>query len=145
MKTLTKTGAFWLSCLYSILVFMGVFWSGGINFRIAYWVESLAFFLLTYICVDEYVKRIPGLNPWLIGFAVILGQLIIHVPMRIYDFYGSMVSFMVFISCIIAIVLAVFCYKDKRPYTFILSYVVLTLFNVFVGNMWQDYVLSCHH
>lgn len=49
---------------------------------------------------------------------------------------------MVVVSCFIAIVLAVVCYKDRRPYSFILSYIILTMFNCIMPGMWDSYVLS---
>ena len=139
---MTKTGAFWLSCLFSVVLFLITCWSAAFQDTTPYWIESLGFFLLTYLCVDGFSKRIPGLNPWMIGLAVILGQLIIQGPIRATDFMGSVGSLMIVVSCIIAILLAVFCYKDKRPYAFIISYVVISLFNSFAADWWSDYVLK---
>lgn len=145
MKTeLTKGRAFWLSCLFSIFLFVATCWSAAFHGFAPYWVESVGFFLLTYLCIDEFSKRIPDLNAWKIGLAVILGQLIVHVPIHVIDFAGTMGSFMVAISCIIAIVLAVFCYIDKKPYTFILSYIVIVLYNTCVADMWHSYWKSLH-
>lgn len=53
---------------------------------------------ITYFCIDEFSKRIQNINPWAIGFAAILGQLLIHVPMRATDFYGSLGSLMIVIN-----------------------------------------------
>lgn len=142
MRNLTKTKAFWITCVFSVLLFMITCWSAAFGNSAPYWVESSGFFLLTYLCIDEFSKRIQNLNPWSIGFAAILGQLLLHVPMRATDFYGSLGSLMVVVSCIIAILLAVICWKDKRPYSFILSYIVWALFNCFVPEMWSGYVLS---
>lgn len=139
-RKLTKAGAFWLTFLFSILLFLATFWSFAFQDNTSYWVESLGFFLLTYICIDEISKLISNVNAWMIGLAVILGQLVIHVPFRITDFWGGLGSVMVAISGLMATVLAVFCYKDRRPYTFILSYVVLILYNSVVAEMWNNYV-----
>ncbi len=141
---LTKTGAFWLSSLLSLLLFLATCWSAVFHDATPYWVESIGFFLLTYVCIDVFSKRLADINPWMIGLAVIVGQLIIQIPVRAIDFMGSLGSVMILVSCIIATLLAVFCYKDKKPYTFILSYVVMSLFNIFVADMWQNYVLSLH-
>lgn len=143
-RKLTKTGAFWLSFLFSILLFMITCWSAAFQDSTAYWVESLGFFMLTYICINEFSKRLTDVNPWMIGLAIILGQLIFQILVRAVDFWGSYGSLMIVISCIIAIILAVFCYKDKKPYTFILSYIIMTLFNSCVADMWSKYVSSLH-
>lgn len=139
---LTKTGAFWLSCLFSILLFLTTCWFTAFHDNTAYWVESIGFFMLSYICIDEFSKRIPDINPWMIGLAIILGHLILPSSIHIYDFSKTLGSLMITISGFIAIILGVFCYKDKRPYTFILSYVVLTLFNSCVADMWKNYVMG---
>ncbi len=139
---LTKAGAFGLSCLFSILLFMIVCWSAAFHDTTPYWIESIGFFLLTYICIDRFSKRITGINPWMIGLAVILGQLIFHIPARATDFSGSLGSLMIVVSCIIAIILAVFCYTQKRAYAFVISYIVISLFNSFVAEAWSDYVLG---
>ena len=141
---LTKSSAFGLSFLFSILVFLITCWSAAFHGVTPYWIESLGFFLLTYICIDEFSKRILDLNPWMIGFAIILGQIVFQGAVRATDFRASLGSLMIVVSCIIAIILAVFCYKDNRPYTFILSYVVLAFFNTFVTEMWSDYFFSLH-
>lgn len=143
-RKLTKTGAFWLSLLFSILLFMITCWSAAFQDSTAYWVESLGFFMLTYICIDEFSKRLTDINPWMIGLAIILGQLIFQIPVRAVDFWGSYGSLMIAISCIIAIILAVFCYRDKKPYIFILSYIIMCLFNSCVADMWSKYVSSLH-
>lgn len=142
---LTKTGVFGLSCLFSVLLFLLTCWSAAFQVYTPYWIESVGFFLLTYICIDEFSKRIPDINPWMIGLAVILGQLIIQIAIRATDFFGSIGSIMIVASCIITTILAVFCYKDKRPYTFILSYIVISLFNTFVAQAWENYVLGLMH
>lgn len=139
---LTKFGAYGLSCLFSILLFMITFWSAAFQDATPYWIESIGYFLLTYICIEEFTKRLPEINRWMIGFAVIFGQLIFQIPIRAIDFMGSLGSAMIVVSCLIATVLAVFCYTDKRPYTFILSYIVLSLFNSFVADVWNNYVIG---
>ncbi len=140
MRNLTKAKAFWITCALSILLFMITCWSAAFGNSAPYWAESSGFFILTYLCIDGFSKRIQNLNPWSIGFAAILGQLLLHVPMRATDFYGSLGSLMIVVSCFIAILLAVICWKDKRPSTFILSYIVWAMFNCFVPEMWNDYL-----
>ncbi len=140
MKNLTKAKAFWITCMLSIVLLTVTCWTATFGYSAPYWAESSGFFLLTYLCIDEFSKKIQNLNPWSIGFAIILGQLLIHVPMRATDFYGSLGSLMIVVSCFIAILLAVVCWKDKRPSTFILSYIVWVMFNCFVPEMWSDYL-----
>lgn len=140
MKNLTKTKAFWWTCLFSILVFLITCWSAGFYYEAPYWIESIGFFLITYLCIDEFSKKVQGLNPWSLGFAMILGQLLFQIPMRATDFYGSLGSLMIVVSCIIAIILAVICWKEKSPYVFILSFIIIALFNGFIPEVWNSYL-----
>lgn len=142
MKNLTKTTAFCMTVALSLLLFAATCWSAIFQISAPYWTESIGYFLLTYLCIQEFSKKVADLNPWMIGLAAALGQLLIQVPMRIIDFRGCFGSLMVVVSCFIAIVLAVVCYKDRRPYSFILSYIILTMFNCIVPGMWDTYVLS---
>lgn len=142
MKNLTKTTAFCMTVALSLLLFAATCWSAIFQISAPYWTESIGYFLLTYLCIQEFSKKVADLNPWMIGLAAALGQLLIQVPMRIIDFRGCFGSLMVVVSCFIAIVLAVVCYKDRRPYSFILSYIILTMFNCIMPGMWDSYVLS---
>lgn len=141
----SKAKAFSLTIVFSISLLFITFWSNAFQNSTAYWVQSLGYFLLTYLSIDGFSKRIADINPWSIGIAVILGQLAIQIPARILDFWGCYGSLMIAISCIISTILAVFCYMDKKSYTFILSYIVLTLFNSFVSDMWSEYVLAMNY
>ena len=145
MTKLTKTKAFWATCLLSLLLFLAVCWSAAFRDSSPYWVASVGYFLLTWLCLDGFSKKVPDLNPWMIGLAAILGQLIIQIPVRCLDFYGSIGSLMIVVSCVIAILLAVICFKDRRPHSFVLAYVVMTLFNTCVAHMWDGYVLGIMH
>lgn len=142
MSKMTKTAAYVISCLLSVVMFLVTFWSALFQNSSPYWVESLGMFLLTFLCLDFFTKKVENLNPWLLSLSIVLGQLIVHVPPRFIDFYGSLGSLMIGVVCIISIILATFCFKDKRPYSFIMTYVILSLFNTFVADMWDSYVLQ---
>lgn len=140
MKNPTKAKAFWATCLLSLLLFLATCWSAALKDTTPYWIESIGYFILTYVCINEFSKKIPDLNPWKIAFAAIIGQIVVQLPMRGLDFYGCIGSLLIVVSCVIATLLAVICYKDRRPYSFILSYVILSLFNSVVAHMWNEYI-----
>ena len=142
MKGMTKTKAFLAVCLLSVLLFMVTCWSAILQDTTPYWIESIGFFILCYLCIDGFTKKIKELSPWTIGFAVILGLLIIHISMQIMDFSGSLGSLMIFVSAIIATLLAVICYINKKPYSFVVAYVIIALINSVVANIWNDYYVS---
>ena len=140
MKKLTNAKAFWLTTLFSLLFFMITCWSMVFQDTTPYWIQSIGYFMLTYICLDEFSKKLPDLNAWMIGFASLLGLMIIEAPVRIYDFPSTYGSLMIGVSCVVAILLAVICFKDKRSYSFILAFIILVLFNSVVADMWHNYM-----
>lgn len=140
MKKLTIAKAFLLTTLFSLLFFMITCWSAAFKDTTPYWIQSIGYFMLTYICLDEFSKKLPDLNSWLIGLAALLGLMIIQAPVRISDFASSYGSLMIVVSCVVAILLAVICFKDKRSYSFILAFIILALFNSVVADMWHNYM-----
>ena len=142
MKSLTKTSAFVITIVLSVALFFATFWANAYQGSTPYWVESIGYFMLTYICIFEFSKKVDGLNPWFIGLAVIIGVLLIFLPGIIMYFREILGSVLIAIGNIIAILLAVICYKDRRVYSFILSYVILVLFNSVVSHTWNTFILS---
>lgn len=144
MKNLTKTKAFLLACIFSLLLFLIVCWSAAFQDTTPYWVESIGYFLFTYICLMKFTEKVSDINSWMVAFAIILGRIILEVPLRIIDWHGTFGSFMITVGCVVAILLAVVCFKDKRIYSFILSYVILALFNSAIADLWHQYWETMH-
>ncbi|MCH5221776.1 MAG: hypothetical protein J1F05_05530 [Muribaculaceae bacterium] len=142
MKHFSKTTAFWIAFGLSILLFVITCWSAIYTDTTPYWVESLGFFILSYICFQEFAKRIADISPWFIGAAIILGQILLHIAIRISDFYASFGSLMIVASTIVAVLLAIFCYKKQRPYAFVVSYIVISLFNSVGADLWRKFIES---
>ena len=69
----------------------------------------------------KFTEKVPDINSWMVAFAIILGRIILEVPLRIIDWHGTFGSFMITVGCVVAILLAVVCFKDKRIYSFIHS------------------------
>ena len=139
---MSKTKAFWLTFLMSILLFLVTCWSAAFTDTTPYWVESMGYFILTYLCIDGFGKKIPQLSTWTIWCGVLLGILVVQIPIRVIDFWGSMGSIMIEVGCIISSILAVICHSDRKPFSFILSYVIISLFNSFVAEMWNNYAMN---
>lgn len=140
MKNPTNTKAFWATCLLSLLMFLITCWSAIYQDTTPYWIQSTGYFMLTYICLYEFNKKIQDLNIYMIGLAVIIGRIILQVIAMCTDFSGCLGSMMIAISCIIATLLALVCYKSKQSYSFILSYVILSLFNSAIAGLWTNFL-----
>lgn len=139
MKELTTTKAFWYAIILSAIVFLATWWTAILKpYTTPYWIESLGYFILTYSVLLKFTQKNKDINTWVIAIAIIIGRLIIEIPFRIGDFSSSLISLMITISCIIAIILASICYKYKTIYSFILAYIILSLFNSAVAEMWNN-------
>lgn len=136
---MTKAKAYGLCVLAGLGLFLITCWSAIFPDSTAYWVESLGFFLLTYLLLEK-LQNYDGLKVWSIALSIMAGRLLIEIPIRIFDFYGTLGSMMIAVSCILAIILGTICYKIKDSYTFILSYIVLVLFNTAVVDFWSKFL-----
>ena len=139
---MSSTKSFWISCGLSLTLFLITCWSAIYTDTTPYWIESIGYFILTYFCLKFVQAKNNKIATWYIISAIILGRIILEIPMRILDWNGCVGSFMIIISCIIAILLAAYCYNSKKITAFVLSYVILALFNSVVADYWSKFLLN---
>lgn len=142
MKKISAVKVFCIVCGLSLALFLVTCWSAIYPDSTPYWVESVGYFMLTYFCLDICRKRTPDIPMWSVISALIFGRILIEIPIRIYDWDGCKGSVMITASCIIAILMSAYCHKLKKPFAFILSYLILALFNSVVADSWSRYVLD---
>lgn len=118
------------------LVFFSISWFSGFSFYAGASVQSICFFGLTWFCADK-LKDQP-ISPFAIALAIIIGRVIWELPIRIIDFYESIISLMLPVFSIVSIVLGLICYREKRAATYFLSGVVLILLNTYVHQAWLE-------
>ena len=73
--------------------------------------------------------------------AIIGGILLLELPLRISDFRGTYISLMEPIIAIISAILGIICYKERNWMVYVLSSVVLILFNSLVQHAWIEPLL----
>lgn len=127
MKKISAVKVFCIVCGLSLALFLVTCWSAIYPDSTPYWVESVGYFMLTYFCLDTCRKRKPDVSVWSVISALIFGRILIEIPIRIYDWYGCEGSVMITVSCIIAILMSAYCHKLKKPFAFILSYLLVEL------------------
>lgn len=142
MKTMTSAKAFWTVTGLSLALFLVTCWSAYNGDTTPYWVESLGYFILTYYCLEFIRAKNQSVSIFCVTAAAVLGRIIIDVPLRVMDCFGTLWSLLVVISCIVAILLAACCYNSKKPVVFILSYIIMALFNSVVAINWAEFVHS---
>ena len=84
---------------------------------------------------------------WFIVAAIILGRIILELPLRILDFQDTSASLLEPVCSIVAILLAVVCYRRRTLRTSVISFVVLLLLNTIGHYLWiaatDEYLFSC--
>lgn len=99
--------------------------------------NALIFFILTAIQLYPFTPANSFI--WIV-VAVILGRLAPEIPFYVFDF-GSIVASLIFtLSSLLGIALASICFKVKHAAVFLLSIMMLVLFNSFVVSAWFDRV-----
>lgn len=122
----------------SLCSFLCIFWILTIRSNEnASWSEGVWFFGIAYALLQNYNNH-SGLSfLWLIT-AIVLGRIALEIPIYILDF-GSMAASIIFtISSILGITLASICYKIKHASVFLLSIILMILFNSFVVPAWFE-------
>ncbi len=106
---------------------------------------STVFFWLTW----EWLKRTDRkrISCWIIVATVIVGRIILELPLRIIDFSETRISLLDPVCSIVAIVMAVVCYKRQNLRMGIMAFVVLLLLNSICQYLWvsatDEYLISC--
>ncbi len=124
----------------SLCAFLCIFWVLTIRSNEnASWSESVWFFGVTYAMLQKFSGRSSLSFIWIV-VAVILGRLAPEIPFYVFDF-GSIVASLIFtLSSLLGIALASICFKVKHAAVFLLSIMMLVLFNSFVVSAWFDRV-----
>ena len=120
----------------SSLLFLCISWSMALSGYAAGWIEGICFFELAWLCT-HYLQN-KDISSVTITLSIVFGRILLELPIRIMDFRGSIGSLMVTIICIVAIILGVVCYQEKRPIAYILSTIVLILLNTFAHHFFLE-------
>ncbi len=105
----------------------------------ASWSESIWFFGVTYALLQKY-RNDAALSMSSAVIAVLLGRLILELPLYLFDFTSVRASLIFTLSSILGILLSAVCYSAKRTSVFLLSVIVLVLYNSFVVPAWFERV-----
>ena len=75
--------------------------------------------------------------------AIMLGLIILQLPIRIYDFSGSVISMMVLINTLLSIMFTALCYYKRKVYLYAISVVIIVLQNTLVHEAWLNSFNPC--
>lgn len=121
----------------SLLLFLIVCWTIGINFVLAACIEGLCFMIFTWYCCKKYYSTKFSKN--LILCSVILGRLCLEVPVRIIDFWGTLTAFHLTITCLLGIIMGRICYKHNKPLVWIVCGLLLIAYGFLMAEPWINF------
>lgn len=121
----------------SALLFLIVCWSSGISFYVATWVETIAYAILTLLLLKHYSQK-DLKRTCIITTAIIIGHVILQLPVRVFDFEGTVISLLIMVNTIISIMLAALCYYKRQIYLYVLSIVIMIILNTVAHDAWID-------
>jgi len=125
--------------LYSMLVFLVTCVAGAYSIYAAAGVESFVFMALTYILLQKYDQ--DNTHTIAITSMIIIGRIILEIPVRVFDFVGSLSSMSTTLCCLTGIILGALYYREKRSSVLILSIIILFLLITIGVSEWQHMIL----
>ena len=131
-----KKSSLLIAFLLSMLTFLLTFWTAGYSLYAAAWAESICFFMLTFLLLQQYAQ--PGTFGWPIVVAIILGRILLELPIRITEFRETLFSMFIVMVVIASIILASLYYRERRPAILVLSTIILVLLNTIVHESWLN-------
>lgn len=100
--------------------------------------RSLCYFAFTWYMLNRNEKE-NKINTATIVLAICVGSILLEVPVRLMDFRETLPSIPIPVGECIAIVLARYCYKEKRPVVYALTIIVVLLLCIFGVNTWDAF------
>ena len=131
-----------LAC-YAFALNLTVCWIAGINTITCSWTYAVSYFALTWYGY-EYMYKENEPKVW-IPLAVSLGRVAVDIPIRVFDFIGTLGSLELVTTSLLSIALAYICYFNRRPWAFVLSIVTMVLVIGFVNEAWRDYIIRTYY
>ena len=70
--------------------------------------------------------------------AILFGRIILEIPVRIQDYYGTIYSFYILFLSIISIVLAALSLHEKKTSVYALSTIIIVITNSIGHEIWRQ-------
>lgn len=138
MKKLTNTKVFWCSALISLGVFVALACTITVSLSNAAWAESVAFWGLTYICLNKFRENNSEIRVASVFWGIMIGRLIFEFPIHIVYFSETFASLLPLVSSIVGIICGLWCYKRRNTCVIVVSFIIILLLNSMAG-VWGDY------
>ena len=106
------------------------------------WGKSFIFFCVSLAVLDKYgsSQKIRNIILWFLA-----GNLILELPIRIFDFMDCLPSFYITVVEILAIIAAGVYYKFRSAYVLIGITIIAVVLNTLIPPVWLRFVESILH
>ncbi len=127
-----------LAFICSILIFLITCWSALLKQYAAGFTESICYFVFTYFTLKYFSESNNSGKTTVLVTVIITGRIILEIPIRAMNFYGSLGSLGITISVIVSIILSSLCHKEKNASVFVLSTIIIVLLNTLGLYIWDE-------
>lgn len=121
--------------LLSLCLFLIVCWTLGISGVTCIWIESISFFAFSFFAHNKHKEK---LSSTFIAISIVLGRILLEVPVRLFDFYGSLCSLWITFSCVTAIILGCLCDRSNNK----IAHIAVSLVIIYILNILEETTFS---
>ena len=103
---------------------------------------TISYFIFT-IFILHYFRKNSKLSVNTIATTITIGRILLEIPVRFFDFNGTLFTLTGTICTIAAIILATLSYVEKRKSVYVLSFIILFFLSSYVQFSWVDFCNHC--
>ena len=122
--------------LEALCCFLVLCWSMSLSYIECIWMETMAFYLLSIYESYRYSSK-THINVTTVAMSLIIGRVIVEIPIRLFDIHGTLWSFPITLSNIVAIIMGSICVKKK----FNFLHILITLIILYVVNILNIHII----
>lgn len=127
----------------SVVLYLAICWIHMFPMEFFALARPLCFFAFTYYCFYK-CKDIDGIKKYQILIAVCIGSILPEIPVRILDYYGTLFTIPVPAYTMLSIILAGWCFTEKKASVFVASMFIMLLLCTFILREWTTWYHQTH-
>ena len=135
-----NNGFFYIKCaLYSLIVYICTSWLLLYDSSSVIWVRYICYSTLLWSLLDK--NKADGANthrPIMIVVSMVAAVLLLELPVRIVYFYSSIGSIPALVGTIMAIILPLWFYNQRKIWVFVVIVIILTLICTIGLEKWDE-------
>ncbi len=133
---------FWIIFLSSLACYVGSAWCRVFDIYFSSCSYSAIFFGVTWLWLRQL--KGSGMNEWMIAGSIFLGTIVLELPLFVFEFSSTYMSFMCTVCRTAAIAFAVICFREQNIKVNILVLIIMLLMNSVLLYLWHKTSLYVH-